>query len=375
MKKYLTSFILLIVLFSSVHGQSKSDSTFHSIEDALKDPTNVKSLDLSEKNLIELPVEILQLKNLEDIDLEANPKLDFGKTLKLLSKLNNLKMLGLGRNELSHVPISISYFKNLEYLGLEDNKFTDIPKSVRKLKIKTLYLFSNNIKKLNLKNGDLLSLQDINLCYNKFKRFPIELAALPELKQITIWYNNIHLITTEISKFKNIDSINMDNNDLCKIPLQFALLKKLHHLSIRNNHLTSKSVNAVYHIMSLKSLGLDGNNILTISPQIKNLKNLTYFNISSNPVRNLPSEFTSLKKLKVLGLNDLPELDWIRTFSLLASLPELRMIGMSGIRVKIMPVGFEKLTQVRSFWLPKNSMNKEEHERIKKLLPNVNLGF
>ena len=116
---------------------------------------------------------------------------------------------------------------------------------------------------------------------------------------------------------------------------------------------------------------MDGNRIKNVSTQIKNLTNLKYFNISENPITELPLEFSRLEKLQILGLNDLHELDWVHTFLLLSKLPRLRVVGIAGMGLKKMPLGFEKLTQVKGFWITNNSFDKEEWTRIKKSLPNA----
>jgi len=364
--------IVIFLIFITLNKLFAQDvKIYHSLQEAFSDSTNVKSLDLSENNLVELPVEILHLKNLEDIDLEANPNLNLGEALHLLSQLKHLKSLGLGRNKLSDIPTYIAALKNLDDLSLEDNEFTDIPATIKKLHIKSLFLYGDKMETLHLKKGDLADLTDINLCVNKFTIFPTQLSVLPNLKQITIWHNKIRFIPRAISQFKQLDSLELDNNELSKLPPEIALLKKLHHLSIRFNHLKSQDIKEVYRITSLTGLDLEGNNIEIISTRIGNLKNLKYFNISDNPITELPFEFSNLQKLQILGLNNLHDLDWAHAFKLLQKLPKLTALGISGMGLRKMPEGFEELRQVKSFWITNNSFDKEEWTRIKKLLPNA----
>jgi len=366
------TFILILLLVSlSASLQAQDKTIYRSVTEALKDSDKVRSLDLSESNLIELPKEIVKLRNLEDIDLEANPNLDLSKAFDLLSKIKNLKSLGLGRNNLSDIPWNIVALKNLDELSLEGNKLDHIPQSIKKLHIRALNLFENEISILTLKRGDLVNLVDINLCYNKITIFPTKLSVLPNLEQITIWKNKIGFIPPAISRFKKLDSLELDNNELSKVPPELASLKNLHHLSIRYNHLKSKDIEAVYHISSLLSLGLDGNGITTISSQIEKLKNLKYFNISDNPVKVLPTQLSQLKKIKIIGLNDLHDLDWVGTFAILERQPDLTAVGVSEMGLTKMPDGFGKLTQVKKFYITKNSFDKAEWERLKKLLPNA----
>src|SRR6185437_14045547 len=106
MKRIQKVCILILISSSSCFGQRVK--VYHSVNEALSDSTQVKSLDLSESNLIDLPVEILHLKNLEAIDLASNPNLNLKEALHLLSQLNHLKTLGLGHNKLSVIPTNIA---------------------------------------------------------------------------------------------------------------------------------------------------------------------------------------------------------------------------------------------------------------------------
>lgn len=371
MKNNLVFFLLVLAL--NTFGQDVR--VYHSLQEAFNDSTNVRSLDLSENNLMELPVEILHLKNLEDIDLEANPKLNFNQAINLLSRLEKLKILGLGRNNLSNLPEEISKLKNLEYLSLEENNFSQIPESVKKLKITSLYLFDNKIKKLEIKNGDLEYLENINLCYNEFDIFPVELSVIPKLKKITMWYCHLKSIPAGIKKFKRIEDIIIDHNELTGIPVQIGDLRSLRNLILGHNQLTAEGIMPVYKMKGLKELGLNGNKIDSLSSQIRELKNLEHLDVSENPLVTLPNEFAELNKLEQLGLGELHNFDWEYVFTILSKMPNLRKVGMYRMRLQKMPSGFERLRQVDTFWLNQNTFDKQERDRLVKLLPKAKLEF
>lgn len=336
---------------------------------------SLEELDLDNVEITELPVEISQLRNLREINLEDNPNLNIIQALKVLSKIDGLKTLWLSKNKLSNLPNEISGLKNLEDLWLDENEFTQIPESVKRLKIKYVSFFDNKIKQLNLKKGDLSNVTNINLCYNEFERFPVELAVLPNLKRITMWYCPIKYIPKEIMNFKKIEDINLEANDISTIPPQMAGLKTLHILSIGKNHLTTKGINTIYLIKSLEKLELNENKITTLSSEIGSLKKLENLDISGNPITDLPEAFSKLQKLKQLGLGGLHNLNWVHAFSLLEKLPNLKRIGMYDMNLEKMPVGFEKLNQVDTFWVNENLFDNDEKARLTKLLPNAKLKF
>lgn len=78
--------ILFILFFKNiiVLGQR-----FNSIIEADKQPEKVIILDLSDKKLSELPIQIENYKNLEEIDLHDNPNLNLEKAFNILSSNGN----------------------------------------------------------------------------------------------------------------------------------------------------------------------------------------------------------------------------------------------------------------------------------------------
>ncbi|MBJ6111038.1 leucine-rich repeat domain-containing protein [Hymenobacter sp. BT523] len=211
--------LILLMLSLKASSQSIKEGKFDSIEAALSLPTNVKSLDLSEKGLKTLPTEVEQFSNLVEIDIGSNPDLDLIQAFEVLGKLRNLKTLWLTDSKISDMPVQIALLKSLEELWLNDNAFSELPNSIKSLKnLKYVSFFSNNISKLNLKKGDFLNLNQINLCYNKFNVFPTELSILPQLKRIVIWGDSMTNIPRSIKKLRKIEEINMELNYISTFP-------------------------------------------------------------------------------------------------------------------------------------------------------------
>jgi Leucine-rich repeat (LRR) protein len=184
MKRFL--FIFLILSLKSF-GQEDTEVVFNSIKEALVNPTIVKSLDLSDQKLTQLPADILKLTNLEKIDIGSNPDLDLVQTFDVLKQIGSLKVLWLTDGKIKAIPNNISQLKTLEELWLDDNELTSFPEPVKQLNnLKYLRLFSNKIKNLSFKKRELPNLVYIDLCYNEFQTFPVQLSVLPSLKRIII---------------------------------------------------------------------------------------------------------------------------------------------------------------------------------------------
>jgi leucine-rich repeat protein SHOC2 len=183
---------ILVLLSIKSFGQDAKAVEFDSIQDAFASPTKVKSLDLSNQSLTKLPVEIVKLTNLEEIDLGSNPNLDLAQAFDILKQISSLKIIWLKDGKINAIPNNLSQIKSLEVLYLDNNELNDIPEPIRKLNsLKILSLFNNKIKTVKFKKGDLPNLIAIDLCYNQFEIFPVGLSVLHSLQRIIIWDNSI----------------------------------------------------------------------------------------------------------------------------------------------------------------------------------------
>jgi Leucine-rich repeat (LRR) protein len=121
---------------------------------ALKNPEGVIRLSLRKQKLKEMPLEILQFKNLQYLDLSKNnikelpPEIGNLKNLQYFSmtksaleifppelgNLTNLRWLILNQNEIMLLPPQIGNLSKLEYLDLWSNNLDHFPDELRNLK-------------------------------------------------------------------------------------------------------------------------------------------------------------------------------------------------------------------------------------------------
>jgi Leucine-rich repeat (LRR) protein len=112
---------------------------YTSIEEAMLNPLDVKYLDLSLQKLTTLPVEVLQLKNLECLDLSFNRIATLPAEMVQLEKLRYLNLVGT--RYLTKVPAILANMKSLEVLELGDHpdwtaiKYAEAQKLLPKVKI------------------------------------------------------------------------------------------------------------------------------------------------------------------------------------------------------------------------------------------------
>nr|WP_235596146.1 leucine-rich repeat domain-containing protein [Leptospira weilii] len=94
-KQRLTILLILICISCKLQAQSNEAQTYSNLTEALKNPKDVRQLDLTAKELTALPKEIGQLRNLQT--------------------------LNLGSNRLTTIPEEIAQLRNLRTLHLKGN--------------------------------------------------------------------------------------------------------------------------------------------------------------------------------------------------------------------------------------------------------------
>ena len=100
---------------------------FTSIEEAIVNPERVIKLNLSEKNLTEIPPEVFLFSNIQVLDLWNNSLTEIPEDI---SQLTNLQYLSLNENKITKLPSSIGELKNLLMLNLGQNLLESLPEEV-----------------------------------------------------------------------------------------------------------------------------------------------------------------------------------------------------------------------------------------------------
>lgn len=88
---------------------------------------------LNSQNIIQLPEEIIRMKNLRGIYLESNRQLNLTDLFIKLSKLKSLKELDLAHCSIVELPKEIGLLQNLKVLEIGANNFTSLPNEIKTL--------------------------------------------------------------------------------------------------------------------------------------------------------------------------------------------------------------------------------------------------
>ena len=134
-----------MLFFTCFHAISQSSKTVYSdIRMALEEKSKVKVLRLDGQNLERLPPEINQLKKLQVITLQGNPRLDITHTFKTLSKLKRLRSIDLSYCDIDSLPGDIGQLDNIKVLKIGANKLRKLPTEINELKRLKRIVFSQN---------------------------------------------------------------------------------------------------------------------------------------------------------------------------------------------------------------------------------------
>jgi len=121
-----------------------------------------------------------------------------------LDALRYLQTLELIDRELVEIPTQIIYLPYLKKLYLNKNKLTSIPPQITNLKnLEVLHMSNNQITEISPGIGNLVNLRELFLDSNLIRSIPPEIGNLVNLRQLSLIDNDIKEIPVEMKKLVN----------------------------------------------------------------------------------------------------------------------------------------------------------------------------
>ncbi|MEO1396580.1 MAG: COR domain-containing protein [Cyanobacteria bacterium J06634_5] len=331
----------------------------------------VSELDLSDKGLTELPVELFQLQNLTQLDLSSNQLTSVPKELgqlqnliqlnlssnqltsvpKELGWLQNLTQLRLYRNRLTSVPKELSLLQNLIQLDLSGNKLTSIPETLCWLKNLTqLRLYENQLTSIPKEFGQLQNLIQLDLSDNKLTSIPKELGQLQQLTELRLHRNKLTSVPEEVGQLQQLIGLFLYSNQLTSIPKEIGQLQQLTELSLSNNQLTSLP-KEIGQLQSLTEFSLDNNQLTSLPKEIGQLQQLTQLLLGRNQLISARKELGQLQNLTELWL-DRNQLTTVPKE--LAQLQKLTLLSLYSNQLASIPKELSQLQNLTQIYLHNN---------------------
>ncbi|WP_313268440.1 T9SS type A sorting domain-containing protein [Epilithonimonas vandammei] len=189
--------------------------TIPDVNGLLQNFNNIKTLNLSDLGLINIPAKITAFTNLETLILDNNPipANGFG-NIANHPKLTNLSLSGL---QLTQIPPQVSQLTQLTSLNLSNNALTEQTTSglSNLTNLVWLSLENNQLAQIPSQIPQLKKLQTLNLGRNKISGGVSLLTGLPNLQQLFL---NNNLLTGNIpSEFLGMPQLlmlNLNSNQL-----------------------------------------------------------------------------------------------------------------------------------------------------------------
>ena len=268
---------------------------------ALKNPSQVRRLDLSGQNLTVLPDSIGLLANLVE--------------------------LNLGRNKLTTLPASVGELRNLDVLNISNNNFNELPAAIRTMVHLDVLNFSNNpITTLDERAfSGLGNLKELRIDFIKISALPTSLGSCLVLSTFSAEGNSLKSLPAFFSNLKLLKNINVNDNEISVLADAIFLLPDLETLTISSNIL--KGLPDGIGGSKLKTFEADSNGIESVPPSIGDCKSLERLSLVNNELTTLPKEIGKCKNLGFLDIsgNDITSLP-VRE---LASLPALSVLRIA----------------------------------------------
>jgi len=175
---------------------------------------NTKSLNLSKKNLIELPEEAvenaLEVK-VQAIDLSKNQLAVFPENLNRL--IPQLYEINISSNKISQMPSFIAG-ELIQFLDFSNNKLSSLPPEMSGMK----------------------HLREIILSVNQFEAIPDCLYACAKVETILIANNKIASIEVDkLAQLPNLAILDLQNNAIQSVPPQLGNLTQLRQVQLEGN--------------------------------------------------------------------------------------------------------------------------------------------
>ncbi|KAI8488315.1 hypothetical protein Bbelb_339110 [Branchiostoma belcheri] len=357
------------------------------------------TLDLSHKNLTQLPEEVFELKELEALDLTYNWSIDLSDQL---TKLTNLKVLCLNNCNLKTVPAAVMKLPQLEMLILSNNKnitlpdemsglinltvldlrycnLDTLPSVVLKLtNLQVLDLSSswflilkisdelsklNNLKVLRLCNRNLDTvppavlklpqLEELDLGGNKRIHLPDGMAGLTNLRVLKLRVTAMGTVPPAVLKLPQLEELDLSGNKRIHLPGGLAGLTNLRVLRLQMTGMKTVPP-VVWRLTQLEWLDLSWNQLQTLPAEIGQLTNVKHLDLSRCELRTLPPEVWKLTQLEWLGLSWTGQLQTLPPE--IGQLTNVKHLDLSGCKLRTLPTKVGRLTQLEWLDLSNNQL-------------------
>ena len=244
----------------------------------LRESAESQVLNLSERQLHDVPGVIQQCHGLKKLDFSKNVCKHISTFIGLLIHLTDLNLRG---NVLKDVPVEIGAINGLKLFDLGENRLKDVPDACRSLHQLTFLWLDKN----------------------KIKDIPPWFAELECLTYANFDFNSVETIDKSIGKLQPCRQLLLRSNNFLQFPEYICDLTKLEELNLNSNIRLFVMPGALLQMQSLQVLQMDDCGLLRLHDSIGYCTSLRFLSLSGNNIAMIPVSFSSLMKLEILNLS------------------------------------------------------------------------
>lgn len=256
-------------------------------------------LDLSDRALTSIPLEVFELTELEELVVRNNQLTEL--PLKLF-QLKKLTKLDFRKNNIAVLPTEIQHLTKLHFLNLGENQLKELPIELFSLELlHSLLLAHNQIQHLPFIINQLHNLRILNLRNNKLEEIPLSIKELQKLEYLHIENNKLVLVPSVIWDLPKLCNFTWKKQQGIIPPQKGNYYEEIESLSLSKKELT-EIPKLVFKFKNLKRLILSNNNIQDIPFEIREFEHLEEVDLYNNQISKLSAPLFMLSKLKHLNL-------------------------------------------------------------------------
>lgn len=311
-----------------------------SFPSALLKIKSLESLNITQKNLKELPTQFNNLENLRDLTMNVHLRMAWVKTFTTLSTMPNLITLNLFQyaiypkeiallKNIKHLEVSADFWSNangasiyvldnicglkhLESLVFNLYRDTVISPQIKKLEhLKSLEFRNSFLTQLPEEIGNLSQLRklvinrDANMPKGRSRNFklPIAIKNLKKLQHLSLRSLPIHDLPAGIGGLEMLQYADFRHCQIHSIPASMGALHQLEELELGFNSLNRLPV-GFGDLQKLKRLMLYRNEFTKFDPELIKLKNLEFLEMGYQPMDSVPASIHQLQNLVRLDLQE-----------------------------------------------------------------------
>jgi Leucine-rich repeat (LRR) protein len=173
------------------------------------------------------------------------------------------------------------------------------------------------------------TVEDVMLFDVSEPNFPDELFALPNLKSLEITFSQLDTLPPGLAKATQLKYLMLDGDQFQRIPEAVKQLPELEFFSLSTNPLRPDGLQGIGKTKTLRRLLLNQCGITSLPDEMAELPALTDLHLALNPMPRLPSVITRMPSLEHIWLAGG---DWLQdsaSIEVLRRAPKLRKVTLS----------------------------------------------